>query len=267
VGLALTAFGLAVAGLAVHKGDAEMPPIGLVIAGSGAWIAGLHRFVRHRAPGLAIAGGLFAGWGVVGGIAAARSRSWFGAVVCATLLFAGLLLLGVVPLPAWGQRAVAAVRRMGWGLLPMGVGLFIVAVGLGGGASKGVPTFVPVAAGLAFFFAGVLSSLHTSGGGDTVVSRILGALLMTSFASTAVIFPPSLLFMAPIAVLSWVAVVRLVVEKRTGTDPLARWSDGQQLGLGCGVSLAIVTLIVGLIQVRSCVREPKAWPPAEAVGP
>ena len=260
VGLALTAFGLSLAFL-FHKGIEELPAIGLVMAGSGVWIAGLHRLVRRRAPGLAVSGGLFVGWGVVGGVAAARNRFWIGVLVCAALLFVGLLLLGVVPLPAWGQRAVGAVRRMGIGLLPMGVGLFIVAVGLGGGASEGVPMFVPVAAGLAFFFAGVGSAFE---GRDAVVSRILGALVVTSFAAVTVIFPPSLMFMAPFAVLSWIGVVRLVVEKRTGRDPLARWSEGQVLGLGCGVTLLIAILIVGLFQLRSCLQEPEIRPPAEA---
>jgi len=261
VGLGVTAFGLLLAWLAGPKKYPDLLPIGLVIAGSGVWIAGLHRLVRGRAPGLAITGGLLAGWGVVGGVAAARSRSWLGALVCTVLLLAGLLLLGVLPLPAWAQKAVAAVRRMGIGLLPMGMGLFIVAVGLGGGASEGVPMFVPVAAGLAFFFAGVGSAFE---GRDAVVSRILGALVVTSFAAVTVIVPPSLMFMAPFAVLSWIGVVRLVVEKRTGRDPLARWSEGQVLGLGCGVTLLIAILIVGLFQLRSCLQEPETRPPAEA---
>ncbi len=245
VGLALTAFGLSLAWL-FHKGIEDLRAIGLVIAGSGVWIAGLHRLVRRRARGLAVMGGLFVGWGVVGGIAAAHSRFWIGALVCAVLLFVGLLLLGVVPLPAWAQRAVAPFRKIGVALVPMGAGLAIIAIGLGGGASEGVPTFVPVAAGLAFFFAGVGAVFYQSGGQDTVLTRIFSALLVTAFAAAAVVFPPSLLFMAPIAVLSWIAVVRLVVEKRTGTDPLAKWSDGQLLGLGCGVTVVIGILIIGL---------------------
>ncbi len=264
VGLALTAFGLSLAFL-FHKGIEELPAIGLVMAGSGVWIAGLHRLVRHRATGLAVTGGLFVGWGVVGVVAAARNRFWIGVLVCAALLFVGLLLLGVVPLPAWGQRATAAVRKMGLALLPMGMGLIIIAVGLGGGASEGVPTFVPVAAGLAFFLGGVGTVFYLSGHQDTIRYRIFSALMVTGFAAAAVVFPPSLLFMAPIAVLSWIAVVRRVVERRTGIDPLAKWSDGQLLGLGCGVTLAIGILIIAVVQLHSC-REPEARPPAEAVG-
>ena len=266
VGLVLTTFGLCLAWLARPKGFRELLPIGLVIAGSGVWIGGLHRLVRGRSPGLAATGGLFVGWGVVGGMAAGWNRLWIGALACAALFFVGLLLLGVVPLPAWGQRAVAAVRKIGLGLLPMGAGLVIIAVGLGGGASEGVPAFVPVAAGLVFFLAGVSVAFHKGGGGDTVLSRVFTALLVTAFAATAVVFPPSLLFMAPFAVLSWIAVVRLVIAKRTGRDPLAKWSDERVLGLGCGVTLLIGILIIGLLQLRSCVREPKARPPAEAVG-
>jgi len=251
-------------------GKGGLLPMGLVLTAFGlllAWLAGLHRLVRNRAPGLAVMGGLFVGWGVVGGVAAARNRFWIGVLVCAVLLFVGLLLLGVVPLPAWGQRAVAAVRKIGLGLAFMGAGLVIIAAGLGGGASEGVPAFVPVAAGLVFFLGGVLAALHEGGGGrDTVLSRIFAALIVTGLAAAGVVFPPSLLFTAPFAVLSWIAVVRLVIEKRTGSDPLAGWSDGRMLGLGCGITVLIGILIIAVVQLRSCVREPEARPPAEAVG-
>jgi hypothetical protein len=238
---------------------------GLVVAASGAWITGLHRLVRNRAPGLAIAGGLLLGWGLTGGIAAARHEFWTGAIVCALLVYAGLLLLGVLPLPVWAQKPLAVVRRMGLGLVFMGAGLFFIAVGLGGGASEGVPAFVPVAAGLTFFLGGVLAASHRPGSPETVLSRVVVALLVTALATVGVVFPPSLLFTAPMAVLSWIAVVRLVVEKCTGRDPLAGWSDERQLGLGCGITVLIGILIIAVVQLRSCVQKPEARPPAEAV--
>jgi hypothetical protein len=147
----------------------------------------------------------------------------------------------------------------------MGVGLVITAVGLAGGASEGVPPFVPVAAGLVFFLGGVLAVLHQSGREDTLLSRTLAALVATGLASTAVVFPPALLLSSPIVVLFWIAVVRLAIQKRTGSDPLGRWSDERVLGLGCGVTVLIWILILGLFQVRSCVQKPEARPPAEAV--
>ena len=266
LGLFVTAWGLLLAWIGHEKGDTALIGPGLVVAASGAWIAGLHRLVRNRAKGLAVAGGLLTGWGLAGGIAAARYRSWFGAVVCAFPVYAGLLLLGVLPSPDWVQKVAAAARRYGIGLVFMGAGLFFVAVALAGGASKGVPAFVLVAAGLTFFLGGVLAASHRPGSPETVLTRVLVALLVTALGTTGVVFPPSLLFTAPMAVLSWIAVVRLVVEKRTGRDPFAGWSDERQLGLGCGVTVIIALLIVGLLQLRSCARQPEARPPAEAVG-
>ncbi len=267
VGPTLTALGLLLAWLAETDGIRDLLGVALVVIASGVWIAGLHRLVRGRSAGLAVMGGLFVGWGVVGGIAAALNRFWVGALACAALLFVGLLLLGVVPLPAWAQRAVAALRKIGMGLAVMGAGLVIIAVGLGGGASEGVPTVVPVAAGLAFFLGGVLAALHEGGGGrDTVPSRILVALLATALAAAGLVFPPSLLFTAPFAALSWIAVVRLVIERRTGSDPLAKWSDARVLGLGCSATIAIVILIAGLVLLRQCQEKPEVRPPAEAVG-
>lgn len=266
IGLFLSAWGLLLAWMGHQKGDSSLIGPGLGVAASGFWIAGLYRLVRNRGAGLAVVGGLFTGWGAIGGLAATSNRFWIGALVCAALLFAGLLLLGVLPLPVWGQRAVAAVRKIGVGLLPMGVGLFFIAVGLGGGASEGVPAFVPVAAGLVFFLAGLLIALAERTGRDTILTRVLAALLITAFATTAVVFPPSLLFMAPFAVLSWIAVARLVIQKRTGRDPLAGWSDGRILGLGCGITVLIGILIVAVVRLRSCAREPETRPPAEAVG-
>jgi hypothetical protein len=165
----------------------------------------------------------------------------------------------------WAQRAVAAVRKFGFGLAFMGMGLVITALGLAGGASEGVPKFVPVAAGLVFFLGGVLAVLHRSGREDTLLSRTLAALVVTGLASTAVVFPPGLLLSSPIVVLFWMAAVRLAIQKRTGSDPLGSWSDERVLGLGCGVTVLIWILIVGLFQARSCVQQPGARPPAEAV--
>lgn len=266
MGLVVAGFGVLLAWVGHREGNRDLLAIALVMAGSGVWIAGLHRLVRSRTPGLAIGGGLFVGWGVAGGVAAAQNRFWIGALVCAALLFVGLLLLGVVPLPAWAQRAVTVLRKRGPGLALMGAGLFITGQGLAGGASEGVPPFVLVAAGLVFLLAGVLVALHERRGQDTVLSRILVALLVTGLASTAIVFPPGLLLAAPIVVLSWIAVVRLVVEKWTGSDPLAKWSEERVLGLGVGVTLAIGFVIFGMLQLRSCLRPPEAGSPAEAVG-
>lgn len=213
---------------------------------------------------LAVAGGLFVGWGLAGGIAAARHELWIGAAVCALLVYAGLLLLGVLPAPVWVQKAVAVARRYGPGLLFVGAGLAVIGVGLAGGASVGVPAFVVVAAGLTFLLAGLVAVQYR--GQDTVLTRFLVALLVTALTAASTVFLPSFLFMAWFTVLAWIAVARLVVQTRTGRDPLAGWSDERQLGLGCGITVIIAALIIGVLQLRSCARPPETRPPAEAVG-
>jgi len=162
-GLFVTVWGLLLAWIGHEKGDTALLAPGLVVAASGVWIAGLHRLVRNRATGLAVMGGLFVGWGVVGGTAAVLHRFWIGAFMCSALLVTGLLLLGMLPLPTWAQRPLAVVRKIGFGLVFMGVGLVITAVGLAGGASEGVPPFVPVVAGLVFFLGGFWRSSTRAG--------------------------------------------------------------------------------------------------------
>ena len=270
VGLMLTAFGLLLAWIAAHDGLDDLLVIALVMAGSGVWIGGLHRLLRGHAPGLAILGGLFSGWALVGAVAAALNGYWFLTLPCAVLLFVGLLVLGVVPLPGWAQRARAAIRRIGLGLLFMAAGLAIIATGLGGAASEGVPPFVPVVAGAVFLLGGTLAAIHESGSGDSLLARTLVALLVTGLATCSIVLPPrllalSLLATAPFTVLAWIAVARLVIERLTGRDPLATWSDQRVLGLGCVVTVAIGVLILGLVRLRSCVQEPRDRPPAEAV--
>ena len=267
IGLFLTAWGLLLAWMAYSKGEAVLLEIGLVVSGSGAWIAGLHRLVRSHSAGRSVPGGLLLGWGVVGILAAIPSHSWIAALVCVLVLSAGLAVLGVLPLPAWAHSALAALGRIGPGLAVMGVGLFFVGVGLAGGASEGVPAFVVVAAGLAFFLAGAFVAFYQRGSPDSVLTRVLAALLVTSLATAGVVFPPSLLATAPLAVLSWIAVFRLVVQNRTGRDPLANWSDGRVLGLGCGITVTLVIVAAALLYHRSCALEPEARPPAEAAEP
>lgn len=264
VGIFLSAWGLLLGWMGHARGDDALIGPGLAVAASGVWIAGLHKLVRSRPTGLAIAGGLCAGWGAIGGLAAAWHRSWIGAVVCAAILVAGLLLLGVLPRPAWAQKPIAVLRRIAFGLPFMAGGLVFVAVGIGGGASEGVPAFVPVAAGLAFFCAGLLAALSGTEIQDGLLTRTLVALVVSALATAGVVFPPSLLFTTPMAVLCWIAVARALVEWRSGRDPLAGWSDARVLGLGCGISVLLVILLIGSVQLRSCAPRPGPRPPAEA---
>lgn len=124
--------------------------------------------------------------------------------------------------------------------------------------------FVPVVAGAVFVLAGLTVIVHESGREETVLARTLTALLVTGLTSVAAAFPPSLLAMGPITALTWIAVARLVIEKRTGRDPLASWSEARVLGLGCGCSVLAGLLLVGAAYAASCAQHPRERPPAEA---
>jgi hypothetical protein len=156
-------------------------------------------------------------------------------------------------------------RRGSWfGLAFIAAGLAIVAAGLGGAADEGVPVFVPVVAGAAFVLAGLIVVVHEGRRGDTLLARTLTALLVTGLTVVCVVIPPSLLAMGPITALAWIAVARLVIEKRTGRDPLASWSEARVLGLGCGCSVLAGLLLVGAAYAASCAQHPRERPPAEA---
>jgi hypothetical protein len=268
-GVAVLLIGLGFAWVASREGHVDLRAIGLVMAASGGWLAGLYRLVHGVARGRAIVGGLFTGWAVVGALAAAWNGYWVVTLPCAALLLAGLLVLGVVPLPAWGERALAVVRRFGFGLAFMAMGLFVVVASLGGATSEGTPPPVGVVAGAVFVLGGLLFVVHESGGGATVMVRTCNALLITGLAACAVALPPTLLALSligtvPLTVLAWIAVARLVIQRRTGRDPLGTWSDQRVLGLGCGLSVALALLALGVLQLSSCLRQPGERPPAEA---
>jgi hypothetical protein len=265
-GLVVTAFGIFLGWMALEH-QRELLPVALMVVGSGAWIGFAHRIVRGRDRALSVSGGLLCGWALVGGTACVRDALWIGAALCAALVYTGLLLLGALPSPGWVLKAVAFLRRFGLGLVFMGAGLFIVGLGLAGQASEGVPALVLVAAGVTFFLGGVLACQAARGAGDTLAMRTLVALLITAFAAVAVVFPFSLLFMIPLGVLAWIAVARLAATTLGWRDPLAGWSDERQLGLGCGISVVLVLLVVGVAQLRACARQPEGRLPAEAEEP
>ena len=262
-GLFVAAFGIFLGWIAL-EGQRELLPGALMIVGSGVWIGFAHRVVRGRDPVLSIPGGLLCGWALAGGTASVRHALWLGAALCAALFYAGLLLLGALPTPAWVRATIDSFRRFGLGILFMGVGLFVVGLGLADQASEGVPAFVLVAAGVTFFLGGALAIQAGRGTGDTLAMRTLVALLMTAFTAASMVFPPSLLFMIPLTVLTWVAVARLATTTLGGRDPLAGWSDQRQLGLGCAISVVLVLLVIGGVQLRGCARQPERRLPAEA---
>ena len=126
------------------------------------------------------------------------------------------------------------------------VGLFFMLMSLGDPSmlSAGVPRFVGVGAGGAFFMAGVVV-VRTAivGAVDDLVNRVLAATLLSAFAAASMIFPPSGLFVGFLAVLGWIFVYRRLHERATGHDPFAGWSDGRQIGFGCLVTIILCAVV------------------------
>jgi hypothetical protein len=171
-GVLVLLFAVGLAWLAIEEGHHDLLAIALVVAASGGWLAGLYRLVRGVPRGRAIVGGLFTGWAVVGAAAAARSGYWVVMLPCAALMVVGLLVLGVIPLPARAEPVLAVVRRLWLGFLLMGLGSAFAVGSLRGAVSEGTPPWVGVVAGAVFFLGGLLFVIHGGGGGDTVIVRI-----------------------------------------------------------------------------------------------
>jgi low affinity Fe/Cu permease len=149
----------------------------------------------------------------------------------------------------------------------MAAGLGFTLLAIGGAQSEGVPQLVLVAAGITILLAGVMVTLARTGRSDTILFQIVAALVATGLASTAVVFPPGLCISGFVVVAIWIGVIRRVIEKLRGRDPLAGWSDQRVMGLALAVTVLLVLTVAGVLWQRSHALPPAVRLPAEAPAP
>jgi len=271
-GLAFLAFGslLVWAGYHLQGWDSPVLLIGAVLDAMGLWVL-LGRLAFPRVDPLRVLGGVLCaalGLGcLAGGVFFVLTGAWQG---LGLLPFGALWLLGAAMVFNVQHRLLrrwlpedARDKAIGGGVaITCGMIIVPMIIANPSGMSEGVPLFVGVAAGGAFFLAGVLligdaTRLMPSGG---ILYNVVVALLVTDFGLVSFVFPPSALFVAVIAVQVWVGVYRKIHEKVTGRDPLGALSQAKQFGVGCLVALVLALVIVLLAWLNRPTPPPENLP-------